>query len=422
MRGFATMPQCVAARTSWFTGRMSKEHGAATNSFGLNPTIPDLGQWLRDKGGYETVYTGKWHVNNRDVSKSFRVLAPGPWGGLGTGADLEVTRASVAFLRQYTGQKPFFLSAGLINPHDCCYLFGRNGPTKAGFEKKIAGELPPLPSNFDWTIARSNQQKAWTEEQWHYYLWGYYRLCEMVDAQIGRIYDELRHSRFADNTLFLFTADHGDGAGHHGKTSKGYMFDESWRVPTMAAWPGRIPPSIRDEEHLASGVDIPATICDYAGVEPLPKMTIGKSWKPIFEGRASPWRDYVVGETRIGALRTAFRDKTHKTVFYQDGAIVYNMVADPLETKDLSHTPEGRQVIDRHLQYFREYVNRIEPYRGPAIIPRRKEQNVVKALSAQVTEYVKWYDAVKEGKFNGILALKRHNEGILGGDGSADDE
>ena len=344
MKAYTTMPQCVAARTSWMTGRMSKEHGAATNGFGLAPDIPDLGQWLRDKGGYNCFYSGKWHVNNRAVNKSFNVLGEGVVGGFGTLMDGEVTRSAVSFFRTYDGKKPFFLTLGLINPHDCCFLFAHNGPRKVGFGQKIQDELPPLPKNFDWKTAKAGAQGSWTELDWRYYLWGYYRLCESVDAQVGRIYTELMNSPFAKNTLFLFTADHGDGAGYHGKASKGFMYDESWRVPMIAAMPGVIPANVRDEEHLASGVDIPATICDYAQVTPLPKMTIGKSYRPLFEKQETPWRKYVVGETRIGALRTAIRDATHKSIIYQDGAIVYDMVNDPLETKDLYKTTEGTAV------------------------------------------------------------------------------
>lgn len=413
MKAYTTMPQCVAARTSWMTGRMSKEHGAPTNAFGLDPTIPDLGQWLR-AGGYDCFHCGKWHVNNRAVNESFHELARGVApGGLGTNMDPEVTRTAVSFFRTYQGAKPFFLTLGLLNPHDCCFLFGE-GPKKQGFGEKIKDELPPLPPNFDWKIARIKDPE-WTETDWRYYLWGYYRLCESVDAQIGRIYEELRHSRFAQDTLFLLTADHGDGAGYHGKVSKGFLYDESWRVPLIAAWPGVIPAGVRDEEHLSTGVDIPATICDYAGVKPLPRMTIGRSFRPLFEKQKPAWHEYVVGETRIGALRTAIRDATHKSIIYQDGAIVFDMQNDPLEQKDLFGTEAGKAVLRKHVGYFQDYVKRIDLYRGEAILfgSKRMGEAAKRATAQQIGEYVTWYDAIREGKFDKIMNGSKKNEGIL---------
>ena len=132
MESYCAMPQCCPARASWFTGRMSKEHGVVVNSYPLRPELPDLGQWLR-KVGYETVYTRKWHVSGRDVSKSFRVLHRGH--GHGELGDSAVARSAVAYLKNRTGEKPFFLSVGFLNPHDCCCLRPedrRPAPSPAG--------------------------------------------------------------------------------------------------------------------------------------------------------------------------------------------------------------------------------------------------------------------------------------------------
>ena len=69
--GYTAMPQCCPARASWYTGRMSSEHGIPVNNCPILPDIPDLGQWLTKHGNYESVYAGKWHVSGRDVNKSF---------------------------------------------------------------------------------------------------------------------------------------------------------------------------------------------------------------------------------------------------------------------------------------------------------------------------------------------------------------
>ena len=74
------MPQCCPSRASWYTGRMSKEHGVPVNGLPIDRRLPDTGAWLREHGGYDTFYTGKWHIPGRNPKESFTVL---PGGGQG---------------------------------------------------------------------------------------------------------------------------------------------------------------------------------------------------------------------------------------------------------------------------------------------------------------------------------------------------
>jgi len=360
MSHYTAMPQCCPARTSWYTGRMSSESGMPVNGCRCLPNLPDLGQWLRKHGNYEAVYAGKWHIPGRDVAKSFRVICGSDKGEHGDGA---ISRACMGFLENYRGDKPFFLNAGFMNPHDCCYTSGANGGQgKFRFSKEIADKLPPLPKNFQKDVKYAHRTHGWTEPDWRYYIYMYYRWVEMVDAEIGRLYDALMGSRFADNTLVIFAADHGDGLGFHGKVSKGYMEEEAWHVPTVIVYPGKIAKNKRDSEHLTSSVDIPATICDYAGVPALPKMTIGESLRPIAEGKdVSQWRQYVIGESFLGKGQVGVRSDRYKTIFYCDGPVkVFDLQADPLEMTDLSASDRGQAVATTHKKHLREYLGKIE--------------------------------------------------------------
>jgi choline-sulfatase len=381
---YATMPQCCPARASWYTGRMSSEHGVPVNGCPILPELPDLGTWLAKHGDYESVYAGKWHVSGRDVTKSFRVIYG---SGKGEYADGAIARACMGFLENYQGDKPFFLNAGFMNPHDCCYTAGAaGGQGKFRFAKQIEGKLPPLPKNF---IAKpSVRTKGWKELEWRYYIYIYYRWVEMVDAEIGRLYDALMSSRFADKTAVVFAADHGDGLGFHGNVSKGYMEEEAWRVPVIVIRPGRDAKGKQDAEHLSIGVDIAATICDYAQVPMLPGMTIGKSLRPLAEGKkVDQWREYIVGESFLGDGRVGVRDGKHKTIFACDGPVkVFDLQADPLEMNDLFASAEGEAVAEKHMKCLREYLSRIElcPSRGP------------KELQRPYRVYQDWYRKVKE--------------------------
>ncbi len=403
---YTAMPQCCPARSSWFTGRMSKEHGVVVNSYPLDPKIPDLGRWLR-KAGYETVYTGKWHVSGRDVTKSFQLLHRG--SGHGELGDSSVARSAVAYIRNRTPGKPFFLSVGLLNPHDCCFpAASHGGPAKYAFAPKIKDKLPPLPPNFNhnYTTAGNPRVANWTLQDWRYYIYSYYRLVEMVDRQIGRIYDALRRSPYAENTLFIFTSDHGDGAGFHANVSKGYLEEEASRVPAVICWPGKIAAGFRDTNHLVSGVDIAATVCDYAGTPPLPKMTVARSWKPLLEGKDVPWRDCVFCETSIGPLSISVRDIRFKSIIYENRTKLYDIANDPLETKDLAGDPSFAHVKKRHRDRFRRYISQIEVHPGPPDIDRQisnARTRTGRKRSAQTRfargnlyrAYVNWYEKVK---------------------------
>ena len=391
MQNYCTMPVCCPSRASWYTGRMSKEHGVVVNSCPIRPEIPDLGQWLRKNGDYETVYTGKWHVSGRDVRESFHVLLDANQGEVN---DSAVARSAVSYLynRKNNGQ-PFFLNIGFMNPHDCCYTAGASGGVgKFLFAEEIESDLPPLPENFLESTRHGERTAGWGEIGWRYYIYIYYRLMEMVDAEIGRVYDALMRSPYRDNTLFIFTADHGDGLGFHGNITKGYLEEEAWRVAAITVFPEHIPAGYMDSEHITSGVDIPATICDYAGAPPLPKMTVGRSWRPLFAGSDAPWREYVVGETSSGRTSTAIRDSRFKTIFHSVGSSqIYDMKDDPLEQRNLVETSRGKMIEERHLKLFQDYIRSIElcpePTWGVLKSPRHKKL---------YQDYLAWYENILE--------------------------
>jgi choline-sulfatase len=369
MESYSAMPQCCPARASWFTGRMSKEHGVVVNSYPMDPKIPDLGQWLR-KAGYETVHTGKWHVSGRKVANSFKVLHRG--SGHGELGDSTVARSAIAYLNNSSSDKPFFLSIGFLNPHDCCFPASIDGgPGKFAFATKIKDKLPPLPENFDYDYKTGgmSQTRKWSLTDWRYYIYSYYRMCEMVDAEVGRVYDAVRNGPDSDNTLFILTCDHGDGLGFHAKVSKGYLEEEASRVPAIVSWPGKVEQGVRDTQHLVSGV-------------------------PLLKGKDAAWRDYVVCETSIGLLSACVRDLRFKSIINPNRTRLYDIKNDPLEMKDLAGKPEYAAVKKRHRESFREYISQIEVYPGPSAPTKTKIRRRGPRANLYGA-YVNWYKKVE---------------------------
>jgi len=356
-RSYSANPVCCPARACWYTGRVSSEHGVVENKFPLLESVPDLGQWMGARG-YGCYYTGKWHIPNRRVDRSFTLLPGG--SGHGEQGDAGVASVACGFLHNYADERPFFLNVGFLNPHDCCFLdfAPRNPATKFGASDVLHAELPPAPGSFD----KSNGRGKWDETGVRLYNYYYYRMVEMVDAEVGRVFDALRNSRHARNTLFIFTSDHGDMGGHHNRFKKGQFYDAALRVPLVYVLPGQIRQGNRDEESLVSGVDIPATILDYAGLERMPRMTIAKSLRPLLEGTPGEWRDYVVAESFSESdLRRVVCMKDFKVFFNPAGAVqLYNVKDDPLEMTDLAGSAQHAGQLEQARAFHNEYVDRIE--------------------------------------------------------------
>ncbi|MHC4169369.1 MAG: sulfatase family protein [Planctomycetota bacterium] len=361
LRSYSANPVCCPARASWYTGRASSEHGVIQNQRPLLESVPDLGQWMGERG-YACFYAGKWHIPNRRVDKSFTLL-PGGYGH-GEKGDPGVASVAAGFLHNYDRRRPFFLNVGFLNPHDCCYLtFAPKNPSiKFDLCGMLRDELPPAPGSFNVeTGATSREGGRWDKDKVRLYNYYYYRMVEMVDAEVGRVYDALRHSRHAQNTLFILTSDHGEMGGHHDLFKKGVFYDAALRVPLVCVFGGRVKAGRRDSEHLVSGLDIPATILDYAGLEPMPGMTVAESLRPLLEAKPTNWRDYVVAESNsAGGPHRAVCMRDYKAVLNQDGsASLHNLKADPLEMQDLSEDPKHAEVLRRARDFHNDYVDRI---------------------------------------------------------------
>jgi|GEM_PF-988450 len=372
----STCPTCMPARTSWYTGTLASEHNCLNNELKLDDlNIPTLSSPMRERD-YNCFYIGKWHIE-KPLDKEFDILNHGK--GVGEIGDNGQSRSAVGFLNSYDdSEKSFFLNIGLLNPHDCCFLTfgGQTGfevPTKIGIEntlftnipkEELENNLPPLPVNFDKVFA-DKWLKHWNEEQRRLYLYYYYRLTEKVDAQVGRIYNALQNSKFAKNTYFILTADHGDMNMEFGMGGKGRLENASVKVPLLISGPN-IKKGFRDRETVVGSADIGATILDLAGAKLLPRMKeiASKSFKNVLFEKAYTHRKYTISEiyspkapAGIGFFDRAFITKERKYILhYSTGEVrVFDHMKDRWEMNDLSKNPEEQEGINEAIK-FSDYL------------------------------------------------------------------
>jgi choline-sulfatase len=366
-------PVCSPARASIFTGRTPSETGVYTNGKPIRATIPNLGQWLGQRGGYDTVYAGKWHLPGSYATSipGFDVLHTGI-GGQGNVCDSAVGLACEGYLRNRRGGDPFLMVASFMQPHDICEWLRLNRDVPQALRyPDLADELPPLPENFQFdarepervkTTREKNEpsQGGWTPEHWRYYLWSYYRHVEMVDGEIGRVAGALRDTRQTENTLILLTADHGEGLARHQMVRKSSPYDEAMKVPMIVVPPGGLTKGRTDNSHLASGLDVMPTLCDYAGLDAPEKMR-GRSLRAATEGDPVEGDHYLVTEINNDSGRIV-RTQRYKYVSYRGDPVdqLFDMHTDPGETRNLADETQYALTVAEHRELLRRWEARLE--------------------------------------------------------------
>ncbi len=389
-----TSPVSGPSRSSLVTSRMPHETGMKYN--GQTPTtdIPNMGE-LFSSNGYRTVWGGKWHLpeaqplraksRNRNI-RGFEVLhyydSTKNWPEWGRGAiiDEPLGHAAADFLRSYDDDKPFLLCVSFVNPHDICYH-----PRKPGEHPNpgSAEELPPLPHNHEindlepefYDICRQRpyygdellMAQEYTEQEWRGYLYHYHRYTNMVDRAIGLVLEGLKESGLEENTLVIFTSDHGDGATSHAWAAKLSLYQESVAVPLIINWKGVIPHRGTNRKHVVSGLDVLPTLLDYAGIGVQEKMH-GLSLRKIIENPHTEWREYAVTELAPDPRDESFagrmvRTRQYKYNLFSTGEMneeLFDLLHDPGETMNLACEPSMQEIKSRHRKMLEEWIEKTD--------------------------------------------------------------
>lgn len=369
---YVTFPLCTPSRSSIFTGFMPHTLGVNSNSVGDNKMKPDykemgLGNMLKQVG-YDCAYGGKWHAHEASMAKGNGFTTIANFG------DMPLAEKCISYLTSKKESKQsFFLVASFDNPHNICE-WARNQSLPYGNIAPVPlNETPELPVNFKKSatfpealqIEQNIDVKVYptqhyTEADWRQYSYTYYRLIEKVDKEIGKIIDAIDDLGLRDNTIIIFTSDHGDGNASHGWNQKTALFQECVKVPFIVSYKGgNASNGIINNSLLSNGLDIYPTICDFAGVS-ISEDLLGSTLKPIIvEKKESKVRDFVVVETKFegknayGTMGRALITKKYKYVLYSWGRNreqFFDLEKDPYEMNNLANSKEYLQYIDDYRQ------------------------------------------------------------------------
>jgi arylsulfatase A-like enzyme len=379
---YATNPVSLPSRFALLTGHYGSEIGVRYNQAPvdrekLKPILEQsaMGKLFRT-GGYETLYGGKIHLpmaNNQgnlqarmDVNYGFDYFCEDD-------AMILAKQSAEILLKRKRNDKPLLLFVSLMNPHDVNFFWHESilaspekpnnmsqrewetskalaKDQKAMPEAEYRKQIPPFPKNHapvNDPPHMDSYQKFTDKERLNYYSWVYHRLTEMVDAELNVVLEALEKSEIADNTIIVFTSDHGDMNGSHQLIMKNRFYEESARVPFIFAGKGIAKGVVDAETIVNNGTDLIPTLCDFAGIK-IPDNLTGISLKPKLTGKGKMQkRDYVFIENTVGYM---VMDGRYKYAMFEgigNTELLLDLKLDPLETENLAYKQSAKSVKNR---------------------------------------------------------------------------
>jgi arylsulfatase A-like enzyme len=492
-RHYVGSTACLPSRTTLFTGQYPSLHGGRqTDGMAkrssdpamtrLDPnSVPTLGDWFR-AGGYQTHYRGKWHISHADL------LIPGTHEGLMASDDAgESIAEAVAAYRGADRLNPFGFSgwigrephgaakadcgtvrdgvfaeqvvelfgdlatdrtggpwlavASFVNPHDIAFngWAWENILGFAAVDESSLPEIPEAPSQSDSFAGRPSCQEAFASA-WPRMLYDqqadaayrrlYHHLHQLVDGAIARILEALDSSGMADDTIVVFTSDHGDLVGAHGGLMQKWYnaYDEALRVPLVVKGPG-VAASPTGIDMPTSHVDLVPTLMGLAGIDadgaaevvarehdethPL----VGRDLSGLITGSAP-------AESFVGPLYFMTEDDVTRglTMTNMFTGKPYEAVAEPSKVESIIATLPTGPAGTSELWKLNHYYDRLDefdqthdlppnPFAGPAAAPEWELHNLTLDPEERDNRHGKSPDALAELK--GILETEREAKRLL---------
>lgn len=388
---FSPSPICVPERNCLLHSQWATQHLCITNYDSEAPrppsaSLPTFSRVLRDSG-YQLGYVGKWHVRqDKDpLDEQFgfhEYIADGApyaawragqgfppmphtngWFGeidphigpehtqLAWGADqaIKMVESGVA------SGKPFFVRWDPQEPHLPNVL------PEPYFSMYPPDQIQPWPGFADSLVGKpyiqAQQRRTWkvdhmTWDDWSKVVSRYLGVVSLLDAQVGRLLETLTQLGVADNTLVIYTTDHGDMCGSHGMIDKMYiLYDDMVHVPLVMRWPRGIAPGIICDAFVSHSIDLAPTFCD-AAKAPIPDTFRGESLLPLMGGsqvnnRQDIYSTFHGNQFGLYSQRMV-RDRRMKYIWNLTAEDeLYDLVQDPGELQNLATDPNYRGELQR---------------------------------------------------------------------------
>lgn len=391
------MPVCSAYRASLFTGKYTTSTGMVINELRMNTHHTCLGHVLT-AAGYDTGYIGKWHLYANELGNHFeprnsfvprgpdRLGFDGYWAAYnfhhdyygayyhtespekifyGEGVfepDAQTDMALDFLAKKSAGDAPFFLMVSYGTPHD---PWARNNVPATYFDLYKDVEFP-LPANYsgemdpygdEWSNIRKGPRLI---DDW---MRNYYAMTANLDWNIGRLLDAVDKAGLANDTLIVFSSDHGEMFGGHGRMKKNIFYEEAARIPFLMQWKGQIPAGTISDACLNTP-DIMPTLLGLAGLNSrIPEAVEGMDLSPLAQGRSGREPEAALlmntGACAIwedGHEWRGLRDKRFTYAVFRGGGpkdlprkeVLFDNEADPLQMTNLAADPDHQTRMEKY--------------------------------------------------------------------------
>ncbi len=412
-QAYCQYPLCGPSRASFMTGLYPDQTLIHRNAVYLRERVPNvetISQTFRSAGylatrigkiyhynvpkhigtsGHDDPYSWNYTINPRgrdkdDESQIFS-LTPGSFGGTlswlaAEGTDQEQTDGiaateAVELLQKYAkSPRPFYLAVGLYRPHTP-YVAPKKYFEMYPLDKIEVPHVPAdyqksLPAPAVKSITRKVQHELATDVA-KQAIQAYYASITFADAQIGRVLDALESNGLSDNTVVLFTSDHGYHMGEHGHWQKTTLFENAARVPLIMAGPGvtEIGKSCPTPVEM---VDFHSTLTELCGLQ-APEFVSGLSLVPALRDvsqplldRAGNLRDCALTQYENGySIRTARYRYTEWGTEGSEGSELYDHTTDPIEMINLANRGDAKATVDELAKKLRSRIAQaVRPPKG----------------------------------------------------------
>ncbi len=421
-------PVCAPYRASLLTGKYTTSTGMVINEIRLNPNQRSFAHVLGENG-YKTAYIGKWHMyanelgNHYDVKNSYIPAGPDRLGfeyfagynfhheyqdvyyhldspekitipGYEPDGQAELCMEKIE--EYHKSGEPFAVFLSIGTPHDPWEKWNTPEDCYDLFEN-TEFELPPnyLPENDphadDWAKLSGQERKKLTS-----WMRCYYAMVANLDKNVGRVADKIKQLGIEEDTIFIFTSDHGELFGAHGRRAKNIFYEEAVRIPFLMKWKGHIEPASRTDVPFNT-VDIMPTLLSMMGLD-IPNTVEGLDlseavYKDSFSGEPFGCLMQGTGATAAwedGHEWRGVRSKRYTYAKYlsDKSEYLFDNVTDPYQMNNLIDSAAHKEILAAHREFMEREMRKINDNFEPSSFYEKnwvEDRKIVKTATMPYT-------------------------------------